>query len=501
MQGWWRASLVAAVLAGLASCQTMIAPAPRTVALAIEDVTVIDPESRRVLVHRSVYVDGGRIVAVAPARARKDYAARRTVDGGGRYLIPGLLDMHSHLFLPDPGAPTLNLMLANGVTGIREMSGDCWEVAGARSGCIGEFKALQAKIKAGEIPGPDLVSIASPMVMGPASAQVPKGVDSFIVPRTPEEARRLARYLKSRGADLIKTHDSLTLPVFAALGDEAGRLGFETAGHVPFGVAVTALARHNFRSIEHARDLLYDCSRYGAEFRRSAGAFAEGKAAKRPEEGTRLARTVNEFDPDLCRSTLTALAGNGTFYVPTHVTREMDARAADAAYRSDATRKYVPRPRDAEWDRDLDRTAKSSADMARLYQAFFRHGLKITGLAHQAGVPIMAGTDANDTMIVPGFSLHRELRLLAEAGLAPMEILRAATTVPAAYLRREADLGGISPGKEADLLLLGRNPLDDIGNSASIVAVMANGRLYDRRALDALLVEAERLARSARPAP
>ena len=177
----------------------------------------------------------------------------------------------------------------------------------------------------------------------------------------------------------------------------------------------------------------------------------------------------------------------------------MDARAGDAAYRSDATRKYVFRPRDAEWDRDLDRTAKSGADMARLYQAFFQHGLKITRLAHEAGVAIMAGTDANDTMSVPGFSLHRELRLLAQAGLAPMEILRAATTVPAAYLRREADLGGISPGKEADLLLLRWNPLDDIGNSASIVAVVANGRLFDRAALDALLAEAERLARSAGP--
>ena len=247
--------------------------------------------------------------------------------------------------------------------------------------------------------------------------------------------------------------------------------------------------------------MLYDCSRYGPDFRRSTSALAEGKATKGPDERTRLTRTIAEFDPELCRSVTITLARNGTFYVPTHVTREMDARAGDPAYRADPLRKYITRGRNAEWDQDLDQTANAGTEIGSLYQAFFRHGLRITGLAHEAGVQIMTGSDANDTMIVPGFSLHRELRLLVEAGLSPMDALRAATSVPAAYLRREADLGGISPGKEADLLLLGRNPLDDIGNSASIVAVMANGRLYDRGALDALLAEAERLARSARPAP
>ena len=119
-------------------------------------------------------VDAGRLVAVASSAERPSYVARSTVDGAGQFLIPGLMDMHAHLFLPEPAVPTLNLLLANGVTSIREMSGDCWEAAGAREGCIGADRELQKKLQAGEVAGPELVSISSAMVMGPDFAQVPE---------------------------------------------------------------------------------------------------------------------------------------------------------------------------------------------------------------------------------------------------------------------------------------------------------------------------------------
>ena len=269
--------------------------------------------------------------------------------------------------------------------------------------------------------------------------------------------------------------------MLAALGAEARSLGLHLAGHVPAGVAVTELARHNFLTIEHARDLLYDCSRYGPEFRRSSGAFLDGdRGAVRPAAETRMRRTINEFDPELCRGVLATLARNGTFYVPTHVTREMDARATEADYRSDPNRRYISPARNAEWDRDLTETAAASPIVASLYDGFFHHGLKVTGMAHQAGVRIMAGSDANDTMISPGFSLHRELWLLTQAGLSAMDVLRTATTAPAAYLEKTDLLGGVSAGKEADLVLLNGNPLSDIRNTTSIAAVVVNGSLYNR---------------------
>jgi imidazolonepropionase-like amidohydrolase len=132
-------------------------------------------------------------------------------------------------------------------------------------------------------------------------------------------------------------------------------------------------------------------------------------------------------------------------------------------------------------------------------KAFFQHGLTITQLAHRSGIPIMAGTDANDTMIVPGFSLHRELALLARAGLSNMDVLRSATAVPAAYLGRTADLGRIAPGMEADLVLLRANPLSSISNTTTVDLVVTNGRAFHRQQLDELLEEVELLARQ--PAP
>lgn len=489
--------LIALALGHLASCQTPTVQQRRPVALAITNVTVIDPETRNVLPSRSVYIDGSKIVAVLPARRADGYAPARTVDGAGRYLIPGLMDMHAHLFLPGPTAPTLNLMLANGVTGFRQMVGDCWEPLGDTVGCVGAFRDVQARVRSGELPGPDIVSIASPMVMGRALVAAPPGENSFLVPATADEARRLARYLRARGVDFIKTQESIPEPVLAALGAEARSVGLHLGGHVPAGVPVTELSRHGFLTIEHARDLLFDCSRYGPEFRRLSGAWAAREAgASRPTDETRMARSIAEFDPEQCRSVLATLARNGTFYVPTHVTREMDARADEPSYRADSNRRYVPAARLADWDQDLDQTAAASPALSRLYDGFFHHGLRVTRLAHEAGVRVMAGSDANDTMIFPGFSLHRELWLLSQAGLPAMDVLRSATTVPAAYLRRSDVLGGVSAGKEADLVLLGANPLSDIRNTGSIVAVIADGRLYDRSRLDSLLAEAEAAARA-----
>jgi imidazolonepropionase-like amidohydrolase len=495
---------VAAALA-LASCQAVIdhpaaRPPLQRVSLAVTNVTVIDPESRRVLPSRTIFIEGDRIVAVLPAAQPSPFAAAQSIDGSGKFVIPGLMDMHFHLFLPEPTAPSLNLLLANGVTGIREMAGDCWEAAGSTKGCIQHYRVLREQIRSGAVAGPDIVRIASPMVMGRSRVKLPEGVPDFVLPSTPEQGRETVRRLHARGADLVKTHDSIPTAVFAAMMDEARKLGMEVGGHVPFRAGSVGAARMGYKSIEHARDPLYDCSRYGVEFRQTEADFADGKpGSKRPESVVRLSRTVDEFDPALCRATMSTLAAAGAFYDPTHVTREMEARAGEANYRADPTLKYVMPQRRKNWDADLkDTAAKPPAEVAALNK-FFRHGLVVTGFAHRAGVPIMAGSDANDTMIVPGFSLHREFGLLRQAGLSTMDVLRSATTVPAAYLGQTDRYGGVSPGKEADLVLLNANPLDAIANTADIFAVVANGKSYDRAHLDALLAEVEAMARAPSP--
>ena len=491
--GWRRLAVI--LMAGLVtSCHTPANRAQPT-DLAIANVTVIDPETRRVLPNRSVYVRGDRILAVAPSRAARDGTAGRVIDGTGRFLIPGLMDMHVHLFLPEPTAPSLNLLLANGVTSIRDMSSDCWAAAGATKGCIEDYRRLQARIRAGEVAGPDLEALTSTMVMGPTRLKLPKNAPAFITPVSDPDARSLVRYFGTRGVDLIKTHDSIPSTAFHALMEEATRRGLWVGGHVPFEAGSLGAARMGYRSIEHARDLLYDCSRYGAEYRRQEAAFANGKAgAARPSSLDRLVRTVAEFDARRCATLLRSLTATGVYYTPTHVTREMEALADDPGYRADRTRKYVPTERNGRWEADLRESAALPAGERDALRSFFRHGLTITGLAHRAGVPVMAGTDANDTMIVPGYSLHRELRLLGQAGLSNMDVLRAATTVPARYLGRTADLGGVAAGKQADLVLLRSNPLQNLSDTASVELVVSNGRVFARDKLDALLREAELLA-------
>jgi hypothetical protein len=276
---------------------------------------------------------------------------------------------------------------------------------------------------------------------------------------------------------------------------EAKRLDLRVGGHIPFGVDSVGAAGLGYASIEHARDLLYDCSRYGDEFRRREAAYVEGAAgSKRPAAVERLTRTVSEFDLFLCNAVLANVAARGTYYVPTHVTREMEALAEDPTYRNLPSRRFIMPKRNARWEADLVETAGLPKEERRALANFFDHGLRVTGLAHRAGVSIMAGTDANDTMIVPGFSLHRELALLHKAGLSEMEVLRAATTVPAAYLGRSATLGGISPGREADLVLLRANPLHNISNTSAVDAVIVDGRFHSRTDLDRLITAAERLA-------
>lgn len=488
-----RGRATAGVLAAglIAACQTSADRVPQA-DLLIANVTVIDPESRRVLPGRSVYVRGDRILAVLPHRQGRKPSAATVIDGGGRFLIPGLMDMHVHLFLPEPAAPSLNLLLANGVTGIREMSSDCWAAAGATEGCIEEYRRLRSRVAKGEVAGPDLTALTSTMVMGPTRLKLPKDLPTFITPVSDPDARLLVRYLKTRGVDLVKTHDSVPSAAFRALMDEAVRLGLRVGGHIPFEAGSLGAAEMGYRSIEHARDLLYDCSRYGPEFRRREAAFANSEAgAVRPASLERLVRTVDEFDPRRCAVLLRRLAATGVYYTPTHVTREMEALAGDPAYRADPARKYVPSERNRRWEADLKEAAALPPEERRALGSFFRHGLAITGLAHKAGVPIMAGTDSNDTMIVPGFSLHRELRMLARAGLSNMEVLRAATTIPARYLGRSADLGGIAAGKRANLVLLRFDPLKSIANTDSIELVVSNGRAFTRGQLEALLREVE----------
>jgi len=448
------------------------AGAPETASLVIDDVTVIDPRSERVLPNQAVAIAEGRIVGIERSSRRGSFVAPDSIDGSGRFLIPGLMDMHVHLRNEERAAPTLDLLLANGITGFRDMSSGCWNENREGAFCLSAFRVLAEEVSRGGGAAPRPLALSS---------------------------RKLAEYWSGRGVDLVKVYNTVTRDAYFTLLETANRIGLEVSGHVPLGVSVLETSAAGQRTIEHARDLPLACSRYGATYRAvMARVIAGDPDAEAPSAEERIRSTLESFDEALCTQALTTLAANGTYLVPTHGTREMDFRASDPAYRADERMKYMIRSIQSGWEDDLDETAAASPELIDLYGQFYELGLRLSGRAHAAGVRLMAGTDANDTMIFPGFGLHDELSRLAEAGISEMDVLKAATSTPAEYLGRSGDIGTVSVGALADLLLLAQDPLADISNTRSIDAVLLGGRVFDRPALGEMLRGVEETAAASR---
>jgi hypothetical protein len=469
-------------------------PPPEQVPLVIDDATVIDPLSGQVLANHSVFVGDGRILGVEPSGGSGRFVANDTVDGTGRFLIPGLLDMHVHLFNSEEVAGrTLDLLVANGITGVREMASDCWEPRPEGALCTEDWRVLGQQVANGDRVAPRLLSLSSAPVNGASQrAQLPEGAPAFFAPGTEAEGRQLAGWLAERQVDLVKVYNSVPREAYFGLVDEASQLGLEISGHLPLGVSVVEASNAGHRTIEHARDLPLACGDYGDEYRRTMARVVEQEeGAEAPEAESRLRSILEDFDQAACRDVFETLVANQTYLVPTHGTREMDFRAGDPEYRADPRMKYMLPPIRQSWEADLDRTAGATAELVALYGEFYELGLRLTGMAHAAGVRVMAGTDANDTMIFPGFALHDELARFSEAGISPMDVLRAATTTPAEYMGLTDDLGSVSVGRLADLVLLADDPLADVGNTQSIEAVIIGGMVHDRSALDDMLQRVE----------
>ena len=451
---------IAGLLLSIASAQAQDSPQ------AIVDVGVIDVRSGEVVPGQTVVIEDGRIRSVESAGAVPEGAT--VVDGAGMYLVPGLWDMHAHVRHPE--APTLILpqFVAYGVTGIRDMNSECEEPE--EGVCLSDLQEWQQQIEAGELVGPRFLSLSSFPLNPPWEYEVSE-----------PQARGIVQELHRRGVDLIKTYYRLSPEAFGWVVDEANRLGIVAGGHLPLQMTALEASEAGVRSVEHARDFLFDCFPGSAAFR------ADARSQDPPLEVLR--EMVDHHDEAVCDEEFEAFVRNDTWYVPTHVTRRMDAFADDPAFRDDPRARYIWPEIWAEWQADADRTVAlhPSPEGRRVMRGFYETGLAITGRAYEAGVPILVGTDAGDTYVFFGSSVHDELGELVKAGLTPGEALAAATLRSAEFLGLEADYGTVEAGKRADLILLRSNPLDDIGHSREIEAVFFGGRRLSRADLDALL--------------
>lgn len=450
--------------------------------VAFVGVAVVDVERGVLVPDRAVLVEDGRIAAVAHVDSLHLSEETERIDARGRFLMPALWDMHAHIYAVSP-LLELPLYLSYGVTNVRDML-SCPAEGDPFISCPEDKQRWSAEARIVERVGPRIVSTASFMANGPTMRERLPDAPAFFGAETAEEARAFVRHWAARGVDEVKVYDRIPREAYFALADEARRHGLAVVGHRPHAVSAVEVAEAGQKSVDHARVFLHEAWPGAAALRQSApGEWREDRA-----------RMLAEHDSAMAREIFAAFAEHGTWYVPTHLTRWSDAYADDARVREDPLLEYLHPLMRWQWTEDLDATvaADPSPEARETYRAFYRKGLELTGQAYRAGVPILVGTD----YVVAGADVHRELGHLVAAGLTPAEALRAATLDPARYVGREADYGTVEAGKVADLVFLDADPLADIAHTQRIVAVVFDGHLYDRAALDEVQAVVRRRARS-----
>jgi imidazolonepropionase-like amidohydrolase len=440
--------------------------------VAITQVTVIDATGAPARPDMTVVISRDRITDLGKAGRVVIPPKARRVDGKGKFLIPGLWDMHVHAFDRRMFFP---LFLANGVTGVRDMFDPYMQ-----------FKEWRKEITAGKYLGPHLVG-AGPLVDGPNPFW-----PGSLVARDAAEGRKAVGTIKRRGADFVKVYSKLPRAAYFAIAAEARKQGIPFAGHVPEAVSAAEASDAGQKSMEHLYGIALACSTHEKELRHDL----VGALAKPDNQAVRFAmiranaRAGESYDAKKAAALFARFAKNGTWQCPTLPVLRSLASLGDKDFTSDPRVKYVsPFIRQALWGR------KFPADVLGNNRRVFRRALRLVGAMHKAGVGILAGTDTPNPYCFPGFSLHDELALLVQAGLTPMEALQCATRNPAKFLGKSATLGTVEKGKLADLVLLDANPLEDIRNTRKIGAVVLGGQVLARAELQKMLAEVEAAAK------
>jgi imidazolonepropionase-like amidohydrolase len=456
--------------------------------LVIKRVTVIDATGRGPEPDTTVIVDGDRVVAVGPWR--KTHIPRKAVvvDGRGKFLIPGLWDMHVH-GASDARAPWSHLLfLANGVVGVRDMSGPP------------DARAWRAAHASSEDPSPTIY-LGSPIIDG----LNPVWPESIVV--TDEaQGREVVEQQRERGADFIKVYSRLSRNAYFAIADEANKRGIPFEGHVPESVTAAEASDAGQKSIEHLTRVADSCSKeekaIDSELQQQEALFRAPGAtiAAKIDSGKSIIRldlrVVETFDEATAQSLFARFVKNRTWQCPTLTL--LRAQIDDPLPANDPRLKYLSREVRAKWDAGYYKNIppEPRAAIVKLSKLQFDESMKLVGLMYRAGVPILAGTDAMNPQCFPGFGIHDELALLVDAGLSPLAALQAATRNAAEFMGQLDHRGTIEVGKTADLVLLDRDPLADIHNTRSVQAVVLGGKLYPRAALDAMLAKAQTLTSS-----
>jgi imidazolonepropionase-like amidohydrolase len=449
--------------------------------LALTHITIINPGKDKPQGDMTVLIHGDSIAAVGKTRTLKLPPSATVIESTGKYVIPGLWDMHTHFRDADRD---MKLYVANGVLGTRSMGAPAKDVF-----------ALRSAIALGEKLGPKIVA-CGPIVDGPNSWSSP---DITVSVSTADEARATVRALKEQGAEFIKVYDGLSKEEYYAIADETKKLGISFAGHLPAPISVREASNAGQRTLEHGLMLAGGSTAEDnyIKHRLDQSVFQEAMStknfslipAKIAKDDTAM---LDAFRQQRADETYRLLARNGTFITPTLVMERSLTFIDDLSKKNDPRTQYVS-AEDLNWWKPENGmlTKYRTAEYITMRKREYAKMLEELPRAQALGVGILAGTDVTGPYTYPGFSLHDELQLFVGAGLTPMQALETATTNPARLLGFSKTWGRVEAGYLANLVVLNADPLADIANTGKIDSVVVNGKRLDRTQLDRLLEEAK----------
>ena len=404
----------------------------------IDNVNVIDVETGDVLAAQRVIISGDRIVALGSADSLASPNGATIINGSGKYLIPGFAEMHGHIPPPNQGAQaisdTLFLYLTNGVTTVRGMLGSDGQLE------------LRHKAASGEIASPTLY-LAGPSFNGNSVS-------------SPEQSAQKVSDQVNEGWDLLKIHPGLTLAEYQAMDARADELGIEYGGHIPADVGLIHALEAQQRTIDHVDGYII---------------YLNGSAT--PVDQAAIV--------DIVRKTKEA----GVGIVPTQALWRSLIGASEAeTLRNLPELKYISQGVRNSWFRRLDSTPNAASDAAKVHHENRQRILKVMA---DEGVEILFGTDAPQIFSVPGFSIHREVETMLDAGMTPLQVLQSGTSAVGDYFSDKDKFGRVAEGNRADLVLLNGNPLENMENLRNPAGVMHRGNWLSRADIERRLNEIE----------
>lgn len=440
-------------------------------------VTVIDATGNPPKPDMTVIIRGNQIATIKKTDSVDPHENAQVIDASGKFLIPGLWDSHVHLFnhitVGPPNEYYFPLFIANGVTSIRDM----W----VKFDEIQQVQKWRNAVDRNELVAPRIQAVGT-MVDG----ENPIWENSDTVADA-EEARQMVDKIKAAGMDFVKVYWNLSHDEFLAIADEAKKQKIPFEGHVPFAVRADEASDAGQATIEHLTEIPMTCSNNEEKLR------AVDPEAWNVSYDQKL---VDSYDSKKCSDLFAHFVKNGTWQCPTLVM--FYKLAADRNIMlNDPRLKYVPADQRENWKSFIENLKKRNRKQIEYGTNQWKLNMKLVSEMHAAGVNFLAGTDVStdNSYIYPGFSLHDELSHLVDAGFTPMEAIQSATRNPAKFMGKLNVLGTLEGGKIADMVLLDANPLEDIRNTRKINAVILNGRIFDKEALQKLLTGAEMNAR------